>query len=138
MEKKIIWGGLAGGVTYFLLGFLLYGLLLRSFLESQAMAGVYKPEPDFLFLIIGNIIMGFLFAIVIGSWAKATSPGDGAKKGFLLSLLFGSGFDLMMYGTSNIMTMQGMLGDIAVIVIMGTIVGAVVTKVMGASKNATS
>ena len=137
MEKKIIWGGLAGGVTFFLLGFLLYGLLLRSFLEAQSMTGVFKEEPDFPFLVIGNLIMGFLFTIVIGSWAKATSPGDGAKKGFLLSLLTGSGYDLMMYGTANIMTMQGMLGDIAVTVIMGTIVGAVVTMVMGSSKKAT-
>ena len=136
MEKKIIWGGLAGGATFFLLGFLIYGLLLKSFFEAQTPASVYKEVPDFPFLILGNIFMGFLFAVAVGSWAKASSPGDGAKKGFVLSLFIGAGYDLIMYGTSNIMTMQGMLGDIAATVIMGTIVGAVVTMVMGSFQKA--
>ncbi len=136
MEKKIIWGGLAGGVTFFLLGWLLYGMLFRDFMAAQTTAGVYKDEPDFPFLIIGNIIMGFLFAIVVGSWANANSMGDGAKKGFLLSLLIGGGYDFMMYGTANIMTMQGMMGDIGITIVMGTIVGAVVGMVMGSSKKA--
>lgn len=134
MEKKIIWGGLAGGVTFFLLGWILYGMLLRDFMEAQTTAGVFKVVPDFPFLIIGNIIMGFLFAIVVGSWANANSMGDGAKKGFLLSLLIAGGYDFMMYGTANIMTMQGMLGDIGVTVIIGTIVGGVVGAVMGSSQ----
>ena len=62
-------------------------MLLRDFMEAQTTAGVFKVVPDFPFLIIGNIIMGFLFAIVVGSWANANSMADGAKKGFLLSLL---------------------------------------------------
>lgn len=138
MEKKLIWGGLAGGATSFLLGWLFYGFLLMDFFEAQATPGIYKEMPDFPFLIIGNIIMGFLYATVIGSWAKAVSAADGAKKGFVFALLLSCGFDFIMYSTANIMTMQAMFADIAVSTVMGTIVGAVVAMVMGSSQKAAS
>ena len=133
MEKKLIWGGLAGGVTFFILGFLFYGLIMMNFFKEQATAGVYKEMPEFPLLIVGNIVMGFFYAIVLGSWAKVASAGDGAKKGFVMALFFATGYNLIMYSTSNIMTMAGMVGDIAVSVIMGLIVGAVIGMVMGSS-----
>ena len=133
MEKKIIWGGLAGGVTFFILGFLFYGLLLKSFFAEHSPAGIFKEIPDFPILIVGNILMGFFYALILGSWAKASSPGDGAKKAFIMTILFSCGYDLMMYSTSNISTTTGMIGDIATTTVMGTIVGAVVIMVMGSS-----
>ena len=133
MEKKLIWGGLAAGVTFFILGFLFYGLIMMNFFKEQATAGIYKEMPEFPLLIVGNIVMGFFYAIILGSWAKVSSAGEGAKKGFIMALVFGIGYDLIMYSTSNIMTMEGMLGDIAVTTIMGVIVGAVVGMVMGSS-----
>jgi len=135
-NKKLIWGGLAGGVAFFLLGWLLYGLLMKSFLAEQTTEGVFKDIPDFPYLIIGNIVMGFLYTIVICNWAKASSAMDGAKKGFLFALILGVGMDLTMLGTSNIMTMSGAFADIIVTVIMGTVVGAVVTAVAGMNQAA--
>ena len=136
-NKKIIWGGLAGGLTFFLLGWLIYGVLMKNYFQSIMAAGIYKEIPDFPFLILGNVLMGFMYAVVIGCWAKATSPSDGAKKGFLFAILLSAGYDFIMYSTSNIMTsMGGMFCDIFVTVIMGTIVGAVVTMVMSSSQKA--
>ena len=109
---------------------------MKDYFASVTTAGIYKEMPDFPFLIIGNIIMGFLYTIVICSWAKATTPGDGAKKGFVFALLFRLGYDLIMYSTANIMTMQGLCGDLAVTVIMGTVVGAVVKMVAGTKSSA--
>jgi hypothetical protein len=130
-NKKIIWGGLAGGLAFFLLGWLLYGVLMKNFFDGQAMSGIYKEIPDFPFLIIGNVIMGFLYAVVICNWAKANSVMDGAKKGIFFALLLGFGYDFIMYSTSNIMTLPGMLGDIVVNCIMGLVVGAIVAAVAG-------
>ena len=40
---------------------------------------------------------------------------------------------MIMYSTTNIMTMQGMLSDVAVTIMMGTITGAIVAMVMSPS-----
>ena len=133
-NKKIIWGGLAGGVAFMLLGMLFYGFLMKDFFAGQATPGIYKEIPDFPFLIIGNLGSGFLMAMIVGRWAKATSAGEGFKIGLTVGLLLGIGFDITMYAVSNIMTMKGALTDIAVSTVMAAIVGAIVAMVMTGSK----
>jgi hypothetical protein len=133
-NSKIIIGGIVAGITFFILGFIFYGLLLKNFLASQSMPGAYKEIPSFPMLILGQLLYGFVFALVIGTWGKASSAGDGAKKGFALALLMGAAYDITYYATSNIMTLQGMLVDIAVVVVMGVIAGAVVGAVMSPKK----
>jgi hypothetical protein len=135
MEKKIIWGGLAGGVAYFLLGWLLYGILLKDYFASASLVqGVNKEVPDFAFLIIGNLALGFLFAIIIGRWANVSSMGDAIKVSFTTGLLIGVGYDMIIYSTSNLMSMSGVIADIGVTILMSVVVGSVIATVMGVGR----
>ena len=64
--KKWVIGGITGGILYFLLGWLIYGMLLMDFMNnhSGSAGNVSRTEPDMLYLAIGNLAMGFMLAYV--------------------------------------------------------------------------
>ena len=136
-SQKFILGGLVGGVAYFLLGWVTYGMLLKDFMANNLSApGTMRPEADMIWwaLIVGQFAGGFLLAYIIGK-ANATSPAAGAGVGFTVGLLVCLGYDLTMYAVSNtISSLKGLAVDVAISAVMGAIVGAVVGWVMGMSK----
>ncbi|NUQ23743.1 MAG: hypothetical protein HUU34_07305 [Saprospiraceae bacterium] len=131
--KKFALGTLAGGVAFFLLGWLLYGMLFMKFFEANAgtATGVNKVEMDWLFLILGNLSMGALFSYIFVRWAGINTPMGGLKAGAMIGLLFAAGVDLMMYGTTNISNITATFADIAIWVVMGALAGAAIGWVVG-------
>ena len=129
MNTKTIIAGILAGVAYFLLGGILYGMLLADTMAS--MAGSAKdvmrtPEQvAFPFLIIGNLFAGFLLAYIFGQWANISTPMGGLKAGAIIGFLAVSSFDCTLYATSNIMILQGILIDIVVFTVMSAIAGGV-------------
>ncbi|MFI5185889.1 MAG: hypothetical protein ACHQF0_04145 [Chitinophagales bacterium] len=133
MNSKFIVGGIVGGIAYFILGWVIYGMLLKDFFTSNG--ATMKPNSDMVWwaLIVGNLAMGFLLAYVIGK--GSASAGSGAATGFVLGLLITVGYDLIMYATAaNAGTLKGIAADIAVSAVLSAIVGAIVGAVMGMSK----
>ena len=136
MNNKVLMGGLAAGVVFFLLGWLLYGMLLMDTMANYAgpayEAASRGADVDMLWLIIGNLAMGLFLAMVCG-WAGSTSAGSGAGTGFWFGLLLGIGMDGMLLGTTNLMTVTGMVIDVLVFTLMCVVAGAVAGMVMGMS-----
>jgi hypothetical protein len=134
-SQKFIVGGIVGGIVYFILGWLIFGMLLKDFMASNASSGTMRADADIVWwaLIVGNLCLGFLLAYVIGK--SGASAGKGAAVGFVLGLLVSLGYDLIMYATSTVMTsLKGVAADVAATVVMSTITGAVVGYVLGMSK----
>ena len=133
-SQKFIIGGIIAGVVYFLLGWLLYGMLLKNFMTANLWApGTMRADADTIWwaLAAGQIAAGFLLAYVLGK-ANATSAGSGAAVGFVVGLLACLGFDLTMYGVSTIATsLKGIAADVAVSAVSSAIAGAVAGAVMG-------
>ncbi|HKJ43643.1 MAG TPA: hypothetical protein VKA27_16215 [Sunxiuqinia sp.] len=136
--QRIIYAGLGGGVVYFLLGWLFYGILLADFFASNAGSaiGVNREMDEMLMwsILLGNLLFGFLLAIILGSWAKVKSIGDGVKKAAIIGLLMTAAVDFTMYGTSNLMTLGGSIGDIITSVVITSIVGLVVAWILSKEK----
>lgn len=135
--KKFALGTVAGGVAYFLLGWLIYGVALAKFFDdnSGSATGVMKETPDFLWLIIGNLAWGALLTWIFLRWAGIKTFGAGAQAGLVLGLLMTLAFDSMMYATSNVMNMTGMLTDVVVGTVMSAVAGGVVGAVLGMGKS---
>lgn len=133
--KKWVIGGITGGVLFFLLGWLIYGMLLTSFMESHTgtAGNIMRAEPDFLYLAIGNLAMGFAVAYVLLK-ANVSSMAGGFVTAGIFGLLIGVGFDCMMYATSTVISKTAMAADVAASTVMTAIVGAVVAMVMGMGK----
>ena len=133
--KKLFIGGITGGVLFFLLGWVIYGMLLMDFMNSYTgVAGnISKPEPDFLYLIIGNLAMGFLIAYIFIK-ANITSLGTGFVTGGVIGLLMAVGYDCMMYATTTVISKTGMTADVISFAVMSAITGALVGAVLGMGK----
>jgi len=136
-SQKFILGGIVGGVVYFLLGWVTYGMLLKDFMATNMSSpGTMRADADMIWwaLIVGQVAAGFLLAYVI-SKANATSAGAGAGVGFTVGLLVCLGYDLTMYAVSTTITsLKGLAVDVAVSAVMSAIAGAVIGWVMGMSK----
>lgn len=128
---KFISGGLIGGVVFFLLGWLIYGILLMDFMTqhtSAAAVAIMRPEAEWPWwaMISGNFGLGFLLSYVF-SKSGTTSVSAGALSGAIVMFLFSFSIDLMMYAQMNISDLTG----IAVDLIASTVIGAIAGSVLG-------
>ena len=128
--QKFAIATLAGTVTYFIGGFLIYGLALSSYMTENMMSGMMKDPPEWIHLILGQIAWGALLALVIGRWAKAGGAAAGFRIGLQFGLLMILGFDLTMLATSNVMNNFTVM---AVDVVAGTVLTAVAGAAVGAT-----
>jgi hypothetical protein len=130
--KKLFIGGIAGGVAYFLLGWLVYGILLMDFMNNHTgtAGNIARAEPDFMYLIIGNLAMGFLMTYIFIK-ANVSGIASGIMTGGILGLLTGVGYDCMIYATTTTMSKTGMAADVAATTVMSAIVGGIIAILIG-------
>ena len=136
-NNKILMAGFLGGVTLFLLGFLVYGMLLGEFMSANAGApGVNKPmeEMSFGWIVLSNIAGGFLLAVIFGRYANINSAMAGFQAGAVIGFLMALSVDAAMYSTTYLYNMNAMLADIVMWTIMCSITGAVVAALLGMNR----
>ena len=139
MKNNKYWlAGIVGGVAIFLLGYLVYGIVLMKYMDEHSglaadvISKVRKPmeQMNWGAMVVSNMATGFLIATVL-SWANFTSAGSGAKGGFIVGLLMTLGFDLVVFSTTNMHTVESLVADILGFVVMTTITGAIVGMILG-------
>lgn len=133
--KKLLTGGITGAVLFFFLGWLIYGMLLMDFMtKNPGLAGnVGVAEPNFMYLIIGNLASGLLLAYIFIK-SNVKSMAAGLIMGGIIGLLMSVGYDCVMYATSTILSKKAMAADVIAATVMSAIVGAVVGLVLGMGK----
>ena len=137
--KKLLIGGIVGGILYFGLGYLVYGNLLMNFMKDHpgTATGIDRTmeEFQFMYLTIGNLAMGFLLAYIFVK-GSINSVAGGLVTGGIVGLLVSVGYDSVMYATTNIISKTAMAADVAAFTVISAIVGAVVGMVLGMGKKA--
>jgi hypothetical protein len=138
MLIRVLAAAIAGAVIFFFGGWVLYGVLLRSYFDgtlSEAGRSIMSPEPRMVPLIIAEIAFGFLFAFIFDQWANIRSFGrgilGGAFIGFLISLIF----DLQMMSFMPKLHSDTSIGpiilDLACAAVIGGVGGGVIGAVLG-------
>ncbi|HCR53745.1 MAG TPA: hypothetical protein DIW27_04960 [Cytophagales bacterium] len=126
---------LAGFVTLFLLGWLLYGMLLMDFFTSNSgsATGVNRSETDMIWwaLTLGNVFQAYLLVYIFSKWDSVNSFSSGLQAGATIGLILGFGYDLLMYGTTNIMNLTATLVDPLITAVMFGITSGVIGMVIG-------
>jgi hypothetical protein len=127
--SKFVVGGLIGGVLFFLLGWLIYGMLLMDFMMqhmSSASSSVMRPEAEWPWwaMILGNMGLGFLLSYVL-SKGNVSGTSAGATTGAVVMLLFSLSLNFIMYAQYNLSDITGVAVDIVSSAVIGAIVGAV-------------
>ena len=115
-------------------GYLLWGILGDSFLSEHLGpgAGTFPEEPNFMYLVLGCIIMAWAFSTIYSKWARgAHNVSQGAEFGLILAILIGFGSGLIDYSTGNILDMTGTLINGVIYIIFLVIMGVLASIVYG-------
>jgi hypothetical protein len=135
MWVRILAATVVGGIVMFLLGWLIYGVLLFSFLKSHSIeyAGLMKePMPDMVPLALGNLVWGFLFAFIIDYWARIRTFASGLKAGAIIMFPLSLGLDLQFMGMMNMYRdASPIIVDVIAATVLGAITGGVIGLVLG-------
>lgn len=134
--NKFIMGTLAGGITFFLVGFIIYGLALMSFFEAHAgsATGVAKADMVWWALILGNMGSAALLSYIFLKWANISSFGSGASAAAIIGFFMSLSHEMINFATTNVMDMTGACAEVIVSVVYFAIGGGVIGAVLGMGK----
>ena len=134
--KRFVTATVVGGVTYLILGYVLYVLLFAGFFEANAGPGAdaYRPEPLLGYLFGGELLMAALLTWILSS-SGVHSFADGAKAGAIFGLLLGAAISLGLYGLTTLYNLTAALVDPILAVVRSAIVGGVIAVVLGRNPN---
>lgn len=126
--KNFLVAGIVGAITDFLLGFLVYGVLLKD--ETMPDAG----KENLLIIFCGCLCAGFILSFICTLGTGITDWMGGMKVGAVIALLMHLwyGFFESMYKDSVDVKMM-VIGGVTSL-ILGGIVGGVVATVNGKMK----
>ncbi len=132
MDKRLITGTVAGGITLFVLGYLIYGLALADFFASNSgsATGAARDPVIMWAIAVGEFSMAALVTLAL-VWKGASSTGDGFKTGAIVGLLVGLGYNFITYGVTNISNLTAVTVDPIISLLRVGIAGAVIALVLG-------
>jgi hypothetical protein len=134
-SKKFVIGTLVGGISFFLLGYLFYGVVMNGFFmkHSVAPAGSMRGMNDFLWwsLILGNLAGGALLAWIFLKLGNVRSFGSGFSTGATIGFFVSLSMDLIIYATQLSSDLTGTLTDVVIGLVMNGIVGGIIGVVLG-------
>jgi len=129
--KKFALAGLIGGVAYFFLGWLVYGILLMDLMAipEEFKSVIEYPEEEFRisYMIMSCLASGFFITFIFTKWANISTFKTGAKAGAIIGL-----FISFMVGTSMVSmykfalmanTLYDMVGSAITLGLTGGIIG---------------
>jgi len=127
--NKFLIGGIIGGIANFLLGWLVWGILLMSFMKehtTEAGKAVMRADENMIWwaLIVANLLLGFLISYIL-SKAGVMTAGSGAVIGAVVGLLMSAAINLFNYAFMD-------LSDSATTMVVDMLASTVVTAIVGA------
>lgn len=136
MNSKFIIASVAGGIASFLLGWLIYGILLMDFMKANSMkyANLMKEPPNMITLAVSNIFWAALFAYIFQKWANVNSFMGGFKAGLPISFIIALGYYSSMHAFYHLFTRTWLITDTIVSTLFYAVVAGVVGAVLGIGK----
>lgn len=131
--NKLLIGGIVGGVAFFFLGWIIYGMLLMNVMTEcggPGAAAIQKPM-EYWAIAISCLIYGFFIAWVFSRYAATPSVGTALQHGAIMGLLIAGTFDFSFYSMTTLLTMKGLLIDVAAYAVYTGLGAAIIAWVMG-------
>ncbi|NMC37433.1 MAG: hypothetical protein GYA41_03830 [Bacteroidales bacterium] len=100
---KILRGTLFGGISYFLIGWLVYGILLMDYFSgfTNQCANRAGGEMVWWAIIASNLCAALLLTLIL-NWSKTRGIVDGLIKGAIFGALFTATIDLSFWSMTTI------------------------------------
>ena len=135
---KILRGTVFGGIAFFLLGYLVWGVLLMNFSMENYNQDIYLPADGMIWwaMIVSNLILALLVTLVL-NWAGAKNIMEGLKIGAIVGALYALSVDLGMYSMTNVISnLTAVIVDALAYVVVTGILGLVIVLTWGKEKAA--
>jgi hypothetical protein len=133
-SNKFLLGGIIGAVVYFLLGWVIWGVLLMNFMKehSNQASGVFRDEKDMIWwaMVAHTFALGFLLSYIIGK-SNTRSAGSGAGMGAVFGFLLSIAVNLMLYAQLDLWDLTSIAVDVVAMTVASSIVGAVIGWIYG-------
>lgn len=130
--RRFLTGTIVGGVVLFVVGYLLFNVLLAGFYAANAggATGVMRPSIIYWATVVGALGYGALITWVMmrgGGWTAA----DGFKAGAMVGFLMWLSVDFTFYGFADINNLLVTIFDPIVELVHGGIGGLAIAWVAG-------
>lgn len=127
--KNFLVSGIVGGIVYYLLGWLFYGILFKDFF----------PQPEastqmMIFILLGCLTYGLFIAYIFTKWAQITTAGTGAKAGAVLGLWLGLFYNFFNIAMMPEATYEMAALDLGITIVSTSIIGAIIGTINGKLK----
>lgn len=135
MLIRVLAATVAGGIAIFVLGFLIYGLLLDPYMKANMIvyAGLMKDPPEWWALVASNFASALLFAFIFDYWAGIKTLVGGLKGGAIIMFLIAVTLDLQFLAFMNLWKggFLPIIVDIFAATVLGSLAGGVIGAVLG-------
>jgi hypothetical protein len=135
MLTRVLAATVAGGIVFFLLGFLIYGVVLQDAVMKPNMntfPGLMNDVPVWAPLILANFVSAFTLALIFDRWAGIRTFAGGMQMGAVIYFLFSLANQLLAVSMMNLTKNYApQIADIIGSAIMGAIAGGVIGLILG-------
>jgi hypothetical protein len=135
MLTRLLAATIAGGITFFLLGFIIYGVILDPTVMKPNMntyAGLMNETPVWVPLVLANMVSALLLAFIFDKWAGIRTFMSGMQGGAIVWFLTSLGFQLMFLAFMNLSKNYiPPIADVLGSTVLGAIGGGVIGQVLG-------
>jgi hypothetical protein len=135
---KIIRGTVFGGIAFFMLGWLVWGILLAGVMETFYNTSLNRPQTEMIWwaVIASNLVLALLLTLSL-KWYGAKSFVDGLKIGALVGVLYALTADLGMYSMTTMITnLTGVIVDALAYAVVAGVAGLIIVLTWGKEKTA--
>jgi hypothetical protein len=130
---KILRGTLFGGIVYFLLGWLIWGILLMDFMAANMNTCANRPDGEMIWwaMILSNLSASLLLTLIL-NWSKARGITDGIRVGAVFGLLFACLVDFSFWSmTTMYSSLTVLVVDLLVSTVVFGLIGMVIVLTWG-------
>lgn len=137
MTLRIPAASAAGAVTLFVLGYLIFGILIISFMQQNTFQydGLVRERPDLIVIFLSNLVMALMLAIVFEYWSSTRTFVGGLKGGTLIGFFVALSIDVGELGYMNLYRGYALIPvDVLAETVRTAIAGGVIGWVLGLMK----
>jgi len=122
MNKSLLFSGVVGTIVYYLLGWLVYGVIFPD------LAG---GEQNPLFILLGCLFYAFIFAVLFSRWTSIRKFSSGFNAGLILGVLYAVSFYFFKISEGGSFDIQPFLKEIVIGGLMTGITSGAIALVIG-------
>jgi hypothetical protein len=127
--KNFIIGGIVGGIVNFLLGWIIYGMLLKDFFPIPE-----GSSENLAFIGYGSLAFGFLLSFVLAQGETVTKCVPGVKLAAFIGLFVALYFNFFQNMYSDTIDVKLLLIDTLASMVIAAFMGASIAVVNGKMK----